>query len=106
MANLKADAQLLRLLVEQQDGEYFVVNDATYQLGYALERGLEVERGIDRVGHFQQERFQPFRRNALCLRDSHCAYDTSRHSRRYAEVNRAYKRGLATRRAQQIGRAH
>ena len=54
MADLKAHAQLLRLLVQQQDGEDFVVDEALEHLGYALQQSVQVERGVDRVGDLQQ----------------------------------------------------
>ena len=54
MSHLKTDAQLLRLLVQQQDGEDFVVDEALQHLGHALQQRVEVERGVDRVGDLQQ----------------------------------------------------
>ena len=54
MPHLEADAQLLRLFVEQQDGEDFVVDEALQHLGYALQQRVQVQRGIHRIGDFEQ----------------------------------------------------
>ena len=54
MSHLETDAQLLRLLVQQQDGEHLVIDDPLQHLGYALQQRVEVERGVDRIGNFQQ----------------------------------------------------
>ena len=54
MADLEADAQLLRLLVQQQDGKDFVVDDALQHLCHALQQGVQVQRPVYRVRHFQQ----------------------------------------------------
>ena len=54
MPDLEADTQFLRLVVEQQDGEDFVVDEALQHLGHALQQGVQVQRGIDRIGHLEQ----------------------------------------------------
>ena len=54
MSHLEADAQLLRLLVQQQDGEDFVVDEALQHLGHALQQSVQVERGVDRVRYLKQ----------------------------------------------------
>ena len=54
MTHLEADAQLVGFLVQQQDGKDFVVDNLLQHLGYALQQGIQVERGVDRVGHFEQ----------------------------------------------------
>ncbi len=55
IADLKTEAQLLRALVQQKDGEDFVVDDLANQFGDPAQGGVEVERGIDHVGDFQQQ---------------------------------------------------
>src|SRR5579859_566447 len=55
MADGKAHAQLLGLFIEQHDAEDFIVNHPPHQLRRAFEQGIEVERGIDHLGHFHQE---------------------------------------------------
>ncbi len=54
MSNLEADAQLLRLLVQQQDGEDLVIDDPLQHLCHALQQRVQIERGVDRIGNFQQ----------------------------------------------------
>ena len=54
MADLETDAQLLRSLVQQQDGEHLVIHHPLQHLGHALQQGVEVERGVHRIGNFQQ----------------------------------------------------
>ena len=56
ISHLEADAQLLRLFVQQQDGKDFVVDDATHQFRHAAQRGVQVEGGIDHVRHLKQQR--------------------------------------------------
>jgi len=54
---MEADVQLLKRLVEQQNRENLVVDDLTDQFRHAPQRGFQVERGVDHVGHFQQQGF-------------------------------------------------
>ena len=54
MPDLEAHAQLLRLFVQQQDGEDLVVDEPLQHLGHALQQSVQVERGVDRVGDLQQ----------------------------------------------------
>ena len=54
MPYLEAHAKLLLLVVQQQDGEDLIVDEALQHLRHTLQQGVEVQRGIDRVGHFQQ----------------------------------------------------
>ena len=65
MADLEADAQLLRLLVQQQDGEDLVVDEPLQHLGHALQQRVQVERGVDRVGHLKQIGVKTRRRLAV-----------------------------------------
>ncbi len=53
MPDLEADAQFLGLFVEQQDGEDLVVEKALQHLGDALEKRVQVQRGVHRVGNLQ-----------------------------------------------------
>jgi hypothetical protein len=55
IARLETEAQLLSLLVEQKDGENFVIDDLANEFRHPPEGGVEVERGIDHVGDFQQQ---------------------------------------------------
>ena len=50
VADLEAHAQLVGAVVEQKDGEDAVGDDGAHQLGGAVEQGLQVERGVERVG--------------------------------------------------------
>ena len=50
VADLEANPQLVGAVVEQQDGEDLVGDEGADQLGGAAEQGLQVERGVERVG--------------------------------------------------------
>ena len=50
VADLEAHAEVLRAVVEQEDGKDAVGNDGANELGGAIEEGLQVERGVERVG--------------------------------------------------------
>ena len=54
VADLEAHAQVVGAVVEQEDGEDAVVDDGAHQLGGAVEQGLQVERGVERVGQLHQ----------------------------------------------------
>src|ERR1019366_122811 len=56
ISHMEAYVQFLTVFVEQQDGENFVVNNLADQFRHAPQRGFQVERGVDYVGHFEQER--------------------------------------------------
>ena len=47
--------------LSKQDREDFVVDDFAHQFGHAAQRGFQVERGVDHVRHFEQQRldFEP-----------------------------------------------
>ena len=51
VADLKAHAEFVGAVVEEKDGEDAVGNDGANKLGGAIEEGLQVERGVERVGH-------------------------------------------------------
>ena len=55
MSDGEAHPQLLRLFVEQQNGKNLVIDRPPHLFGSALQQGIEVERGVDHVGHFHQE---------------------------------------------------
>ena len=54
MADLETDAQLLRLLVQQQDGKNFVIDDPLQHLCHALQQSVQIQRPVYRVRHLQQ----------------------------------------------------
>ncbi len=54
MSHLKPHPQLLRFLVQQQDGKDFVIDKALQHLRYALQQCVQVKRGVDRIGDLQQ----------------------------------------------------
>ncbi len=54
---MKAHVKFLALFIEQKNGKDFVVDDLAHQFGDAAQGSLEIERGIDDVRHFEQERF-------------------------------------------------
>ena len=54
VADLEAHAQFVGAVVEQQDGEDAVMDDGAHQLRGAVEQGLQVERGVQRVGQLHQ----------------------------------------------------
>ena len=53
---LKAHAQLVRPVVEQQDGKDAVRNQGANQFGGAAEQSLQVERSVQRVGEAHEIR--------------------------------------------------
>ena len=55
IADLEAEAQLLRALVQQKDGEDFVIDDLANQFGDPAQGRVEVERGVDHVGDFEEQ---------------------------------------------------
>ena len=58
IADLKTDVEFLALFIEQENGEDLVVDDLANKFGDAAQGGLQVERGVDDVGHFEQKRFR------------------------------------------------
>ena len=50
VADLKAHAQFVRAVVEEKDGEDAIRDEGANQLGGAVEEGLQVEGGVERVG--------------------------------------------------------
>ncbi len=54
VADLEAHAQVVAAVVEEEDGEDAVVDDGANELGGALEKGFEVERGVERVGQAEK----------------------------------------------------
>ena len=56
VADLEAHAQIVGAVVEQEDGEDAVGDDGAHQLRGAVEQGLQVERGVERVGHVGEVR--------------------------------------------------
>ena len=54
MSHLKADAKLLRLLVQQQNRKDLVVDEALQHLRDALQQRVQVQRGVDRIGHLEE----------------------------------------------------
>ena len=54
MSHLKADAKLLGLLVQQQNRKDLVVDEALQHLRDALQQRVQVQRGVDCVGHLEE----------------------------------------------------
>ncbi len=52
--DLEANAQVLGFFVQQQNGKNFVVDDALEHLGHTLQQRVKVQRGVHRVGDFEQ----------------------------------------------------
>ena len=65
VSDSEADAQLLGLFVQQQDGENFVINDAAHLLGGTLQERIEIERGVDHLGDLDQQVFDVQGRGSL-----------------------------------------
>ena len=57
ISHVKSNIQFLPLFIEQKNGKDFVVDDLAHQFRHASQGGFQVERGVDHVGHFQQEWF-------------------------------------------------
>ncbi len=55
MADLEAHAQIVGAVVEQQDGKDAVVDDGADQAGGAVQQGLQVEGGIERVSQAEEK---------------------------------------------------
>jgi len=54
VADLEAHAEIFGAVVEKEDGEDAVLDDGANELGGAIEEGLQVERGVERVGHLHE----------------------------------------------------
>ena len=55
MANLETHAEVVGAVVDEEDGEDAVVDNGADKIGGALEEGLEVEGGVERVGKSGEE---------------------------------------------------
>ena len=51
ISNLKTETQLLSLLVQEQNGEDFVVDDLAHDLSDATQSGIQIERRRHHVGY-------------------------------------------------------
>ena len=56
VADLKTHAEVVGAVVEEEDGKDAVGNDGANQLRGAIEERLQVERGVEHVGHMGEER--------------------------------------------------
>src|SRR6266576_5089688 len=66
IADLKAEAHLLRLFVQQKNGENFVINDLADDFCYTAQGGVQIERRRQHVGYVEQQRLD---RQAIRLGD-------------------------------------
>ncbi len=55
VAGLEAHPELVGAVVDEQDGEDAVVDDGADEVGDAMHQGVEVERGVERVGEAEEE---------------------------------------------------
>src|SRR5579863_8394461 len=78
VADLKAYAELLGLFIQQQNGKYFIINDLAHQLRHAVQSGVQIERGVDHVRHFEQKWVYSGLNIGLCSDYFHDFYDISR----------------------------
>ena len=51
VADLEAHAKLAGVVVEEEDGEYAVMDDGADEFGGAIEKGLKIECGVEGVGN-------------------------------------------------------
>src|SRR5262249_40889026 len=58
----ETDAQILRFLVEQQDGEDLVIDDFPDDLAHALEDRVQIEGAVQNISDLEQERLNALRR--------------------------------------------
>ena len=68
VSDLEAHIQFLPLLVEQENGEDFVVDDLADEFGDATESSFEIERSVNDVGHLEQKRLRLGRAARRCGR--------------------------------------
>jgi len=54
VADLEAHAEVFAAVVEKKNGEDAVMDDGANKLGGAIEEGLQIERGVERVGHLHE----------------------------------------------------
>src|SRR5947207_1530837 len=54
MPETEAEVKLLRLFVQQQYAENFVINDSAHEFRDAVKRGVEVEGRVDDIGDLEQ----------------------------------------------------
>src|ERR1700733_8027325 len=52
--DLEAHAEIVRAIVQQEDGKNLVVNDGAYQLGGTAQQGLQIEGGVECIRHLYQ----------------------------------------------------
>ncbi len=55
MAYLEAHAEVFGAVVDEEDGEDFVVDDGADEVGDAVHEGVEVEGGVEGVGQLVEE---------------------------------------------------
>src|SRR5260370_11448243 len=55
VTDLEAHAEVFGAVVEEEDGEDFVVDDGADEVGYAVHEGVEVEGGVEGVGELVPE---------------------------------------------------
>src|SRR5580704_7123639 len=55
MADLEAHAEVFGAVVDEEDGEDFVVDDGADEVGDAVHEGVEVEGGVEGVGELVEE---------------------------------------------------
>ena len=55
VADLKAHAEIFGAVVDEEDGEDFVVDDGADKVGDAMHEGVEVEGGVEGVSKFVEE---------------------------------------------------
>lgn len=55
VADLEAHSEVFGAVVDEEDGEDFVVDNGADQVGDAMHEGVEVERGVEGVGEFVEE---------------------------------------------------
>ena len=67
VADLEAEAQLLGTLIQQKNGENFVVNDPLHHLSHTLQQRVKIKRGVEHVRNFNQKRL-----NINVMRLSRC----------------------------------
>ena len=81
ISHMEAYVQFLTVFIEQQDGENFVVNNLADQFRHPPQRGFQVERGVDHVGHFEQERVHLGKASSLRGSRFHRLHDSRRSQR-------------------------
>lgn len=54
VADLEPHAELVGAVIEEKDSEDAVLNDGADELRGAIEEGLQVEGGVERIGHLRE----------------------------------------------------